>query len=102
MKSRSALQGSTDVEKGLDLEVVGEVADPSRVDTGPQPHGAGFTLNRGSDSWTAIPESPRWQLGRKRDRAAGIKVLQLIRVKLMAPETKGRSLEEIQQKLGLQ
>src|SRR5882672_4124676 len=26
----------------------------------------------------AIPESPRWLLGRKRDRAAGIKVLQLI------------------------
>lgn len=50
----------------------------------------------------AIPESPRWQLGRKRDRAAGIKLLQLIRVKLMVPETKGKTLEEIQQKLGLQ
>ncbi|MEO7300036.1 MAG: sugar porter family MFS transporter [Verrucomicrobiota bacterium] len=35
-----------------------------------------------------IPESPRWLLGRKRDRAAGIKVLQLIK-----PEA---SLEKIE------
>ena len=50
----------------------------------------------------AIPESPRWLLGRKRDRAAGIEVLQLIWVKMMVPETKGRTLETIQQKLGLE
>ena len=35
MKSRSALQGSTDVEKGLDLEVVGQIAELGRVDAGP-------------------------------------------------------------------
>ena len=35
MKSRSALQGSTDVEKGLDLDVVGEIAELGRGNAGP-------------------------------------------------------------------
>jgi len=30
-----SLQGSTDVEKGLDLEIVGEIAERGRINAGP-------------------------------------------------------------------
>jgi sugar porter (SP) family MFS transporter len=41
----------------------------------------------------AIPESPRWLLGRKRDREAGLKVLRLIRPEASPAEIEGQADE---------
>ena len=41
----------------------------------------------------AIPESPRWLLGRKRDREAGLKVLRLIRPEASPAELEGQADE---------
>ena len=41
----------------------------------------------------AIPESPRWYLGRKRDRAAGVKVLRLIRPEASPAEIEAQADE---------